>query len=135
MADSPKEKGMGVDGEASEGARRREEQRSHGSDAGNRLARALAGRDDEGGFPGAAPGEGRDTQAGLVGEEAQVLEYLGAAVLVQWNDLPTDLRRKLFRHAVSMGEPRRSVELRERIARFLHDHKDDAREPGETPRP
>ena len=111
------------------------DERSEGSNAGNLLARALAGWDDEGGAARAAPDEDRDAHASLAEEEELILRYLGAAVLVQWNDLPTDLRRKLFRHAVSMGEPRRTVELRERIARFLHDHKDDTREPGEAPRP
>ncbi len=112
------------------------DERSEGSNAGNLLARALAGWDDEGGSTRAAPEEGRTAHAGLAEEEERILQYLGAAVLVQWGDLPTDLQRKLFRHAVSMGEPRRAVELRERIARFLHVHKVEAREqPGEAPRP
>ena len=101
----------------------------------NPLARALAGWDDDGGFPQAAPEEGHGIRASLAEEEEQILQYLGAAVLMQWNDLPTEHQRKLFKHAVSMGEPRHTVELRERIARFLHDHKDDAQEPGEALRP
>ena len=51
----------------------------------------------------------------------------GAAVLLQWNDLPTPIQRQLFEHAVAMGEARHTAELKEQIARFLHTHKDDAR--------
>lgn len=47
------------------------------------------------------------------------------AVIVQWNHLPTEIQRQLFQHAVSIGEPRHASQLKEEIARFLHNHKDD----------
>jgi hypothetical protein len=95
------------------------------SSPSNQLAQALAGWDDEGGFSRPASEEDRDQQASLAEEEERILQYLGAAVIARWNDLPTDVQRELFRHAVSAGEPRRTVELKEQIARFLHAHKDD----------
>jgi ferric-dicitrate binding protein FerR (iron transport regulator) len=53
---------------------------------------------------------------------------LGAAVLLQWNDLPTPIQRQLFEHAVATGEARHTAQLKEQIARFLHKHKDGERE-------
>jgi hypothetical protein len=50
---------------------------------------------------------------------------LGAAVLLQWNDLPTPIQQQLFEHAVA--EAGQTAQLKEQIARFLHMHKDDAR--------
>jgi hypothetical protein len=61
-------------------------------------------------------------------QEGRILQCLGAAVLLQWNDLPAPIQRQLFEHAVSMGEARHTAELKEQIARFLHTHKDDERE-------
>ena len=61
-------------------------------------------------------------------EEGRILQCLGAAVLLQWNDLPTPIQRQLFEYAVSMGEARQTAQLKEQIARFLHKHKDDERE-------
>jgi hypothetical protein len=57
--------------------------------------------------------------------EEHVLRCLGAAVIMQWNTIPTKLRRELFDTAASMGELLQTAELRGQIARFLHDHKDD----------
>jgi hypothetical protein len=54
----------------------------------------------------------------------------GAAVIMQWDDLPMDIRRELFEHAISMGELHHTAELKGQIARFLHKHKGDDREPG-----
>jgi len=78
---------------------------------GNRPAGALADWDDEGGFSRWASAEDRDRQASLAEEEEGILRYLGAAVVARWNDLPTDVQRELFRHAVSVGEPSRTAEL------------------------
>jgi hypothetical protein len=61
----------------------------------------------------------------LAAEEEHVLRCLGAAVITQWNTLPTALQRELFDHASSMGDVLQTVELRGQIARFLHKHKDD----------
>ena len=43
---------------------------------------------------------------------------------MQWNTLPRKLQRELFDSAGSMGELMETAELRGRIARFLHKHKD-----------
>jgi len=58
--------------------------------------------------------------------EQRILPCLGAAVIAQWNELPTDVQKALFAHAVSSGDPRHSIHLREQIARFHHHHKGDA---------
>jgi hypothetical protein len=62
----------------------------------------------------------------LAAEEEHVLRCLGAAVIMQWNTLPAKLQRELFDTAGSMGELLATAELRGQIARFLHNHKDDA---------
>ena len=50
---------------------------------------------------------------------------LGAAVIMQWNTIPTKLQRELFDTAGSLGDVLKSAALRGQIARFLHDHKDE----------
>jgi hypothetical protein len=47
---------------------------------------------------------------------------------MQWDDLPTDIQRELFEHAVSMGKLNDTAALKGQIARFLHKHKGDDRE-------
>ncbi|HEV2079889.1 MAG TPA: hypothetical protein VGR19_08355 [Allosphingosinicella sp.] len=96
--------------------------------ASNPLASALARWDSEGGAPGPASELSRDKPVPLSEEEGRILQCLGAAVLLQWNDLPTPIQRQLFEHAVSIGEARQAAQLKEQIARFLHKHKDDERE-------
>jgi hypothetical protein len=76
--------------------------------------------DEEGGAPaGQWPYEIGD----LLELERRVLECLGAALVSEWSNLPTDGQRKLFEHATS-GKLRDAALLKTRIARFLHDHKD-----------
>ncbi len=58
--------------------------------------------------------------------EERVLRCLGAAVIMQWNTIPTKLQRELFDTAGSVGDVLKSSELRAQIARFLHKQKDDA---------
>ena len=58
--------------------------------------------------------------------EEHILRCLGAAVIMQWNTIPTKLQRNLFDTAGSLGEVPKTVALRGQIARFLHDHKDEA---------
>ena len=91
----------------------------------NQLARALARWDNEGGGLGSVLYR-HDQPAALVREEEHILQCLGAAVIAQWNVLPTEIQRRGFAHAVSMGEPCHSAPLKAQIARFLHDHKNDA---------
>ena len=97
--------------------------------ASNPLAGALANWESEGGaLLGPASELRRDKPAPLSEGEERILQCLGAAVLLQWNDLPTPIQRQLFEHAVSMGEAGQTAMLKEQIARFLHQHKDDERE-------
>jgi hypothetical protein len=92
--------------------------------ARNQLARALARWDNEGGAHNATSTDD-DEQAVLSQEEQHILQCLGAAVIAQWTELPTAVQKALFEHAVSDCEPRSSMALREQIARFLHNHKND----------
>ena len=57
--------------------------------------------------------------------EEQILRCLGAAVIMQWNTIPTKLQRELFDTAGSLGDVLQTVTLRGQIARFLHSHKDE----------
>ena len=57
--------------------------------------------------------------------EEHILRCLGAAVIMQWNTIPTKLQRELFDTAGSLGDVLKTSELRGQIARFLHDHKDE----------
>jgi rubrerythrin len=61
----------------------------------------------------------------LAAEEEHVLRCLGAALIMQWNTIPTELQRELFDSAGSMGSLLDIRALRAQIARFLHKHKDD----------
>jgi hypothetical protein len=57
------------------------------------------------------------------GARHRVLKCLGAALVSEWNSLPTDIQRRLFERAAA-GKSRPAAALKARIARFLHDHKD-----------
>lgn len=70
--------------------------------------------------------QGRLHGAELAAEEELVLRCLGAAIIMQWNALPTTLRREIFGTAGSVGKLLETAALRGQIARFLHKHKDDA---------
>ena len=59
----------------------------------------------------------------LAAEEENILRCLGAALIMQWNTLPTKLQRELFDNAGTMGELLDAGTLRGQIARFLHKHK------------
>ena len=64
-----------------------------------------------------------EKRAGLIQEEEHILHCLGAAVIMRWSNLPTDVQRELFASAVSLSDPLPTAELKEQIARFLHSHK------------
>ncbi len=85
----------------------------------NPLVRALARWEWEGGH--LAPD--REKSAALAQEEEHILQWLGAAVVTRWNDLPRDIQRQIFASAVSVSESLPSAELKDHIARFLHSHK------------
>jgi hypothetical protein len=96
-------------------------------------AHALARWDNEGGAAKGAPQKARDdvtSLAKLAKEEEHILRCLGAAVIMQWDDLPTAIQRELFEHAISMGKLHHTAELKGQIARFLHKHQGRDREPG-----
>jgi hypothetical protein len=92
----------------------------------NQLARALARWENEGGAVLPLAGEDLEGGVALSPIEQGILQCLGAAVISQWSDLPTEVQKALFQDAVSSGDPRQSTSIREQIARFLHNHKDDA---------
>jgi hypothetical protein len=68
-----------------------------------------------------APEQDLSNGVTLAEEEEHVLRCLGAALLMQWNTLPTKLCRELFDNAGSMGELLETSALRGQIARFLHE--------------
>ena len=71
-------------------------------------------------------GAGNSVASGIVAEnEEHILRCLGAAVIMQWNTIPTKLQRELFDTAGSIGDVLKSAALRGQIARFLHKHKDE----------
>ena len=86
------------------------------------MANALDRWDEDGG-PAAALWALPYGTSDLLDVERRVLECLGAAFVSEWNGLPTDLQRRLFEHAAS-GVSRDTAQLKSRMARFLHDHKD-----------
>jgi hypothetical protein len=67
--------------------------------------------------------------------EERILRCLGAAVIMQWNTIPTKLQRELFDTAGSMGDVLKSAALRAQIARFLHSHKDEESPAGFASKP
>jgi hypothetical protein len=96
--------------------------------ARNPLASALERWEGEGGARESASQEpSRPLPGPLSAGEERVLQCLGAAVLLQWNGLPTAIQQRLFEDAVATAEAGQTAQLKERIARFLHTHKDDAR--------
>lgn len=78
-------------------------------------------------YQGALSGaeQGRPDGIALADEEEHILRCLGAALIMQWNTLPTKLRRELFDNAGSMGALLDTAALRGQIARFLHRHKNN----------
>jgi hypothetical protein len=93
---------------------------SNASTKGNPLVRALARWENEGGSLDAD----WKKRVGLIQEEDRILHCLGAAVIMRWNNLPTEVQREIFASAASLGDPIDAPELKEQIARFLHTHKD-----------
>jgi hypothetical protein len=60
----------------------------------------------------------------LAVDEERILRCLGAALILQWNTLPTNLQKKLFDSAGTAVDLANTGTLRAQIARFLHTHKD-----------
>ncbi len=86
------------------------------------LANGLARWENEGGAPRSPWVEERIRRAELAEDEVNILQRLGAGVIAQWADLPTDIQRRLFQTATSATTSHDPVKLKEQIARFLHAH-------------
>jgi len=69
--------------------------------------------------------KGHAGEASLALDEEKILRCLGAAVIMQWNTLPTKLQRELFEKAGSIDDLTEAAPLRGQIARFLHRRKDE----------
>jgi hypothetical protein len=61
-------------------------------------------------------------EATLGADEEHILRCLGAALIMRWNTLQTELQRELFDDAGSMGALLDTATLRAQIARFLRKH-------------
>ncbi|MGZ8308700.1 MAG: hypothetical protein ACXWU0_02570 [Rhodoplanes sp.] len=61
----------------------------------------------------------------LLAEEEQIVECLGAAVIMRWGTLPTKIQRELFERATSLVDLTEMPQLKRQIACFLHNRKDD----------
>jgi hypothetical protein len=102
--------------------------------ADSQPASTLGGWESEGGASTRAVSRhNREERAFRTEAEKHVLQCLGAAVIVQWNNLPSRVQRQLFDNATAVGKPCHTAQLKEQIARFLHKHKDDIREPEDAP--
>lgn len=92
--------------------------------ANAQLQRALSRWEGEGGALRSGPQRESDETLRLAADELRILQALGASVLLNWNTLSTETRKALFDGAVASGHPADRVLVKERIARFLHEHKD-----------
>ena len=99
------------------------------AEADPQTAEGLARWEGEGGAPQASPRSDRGGAKALAAAERHVLERLGAAVVMEWNVLPTAVRRAIFRHAWAAEASYDPVRLKARVGRFLHAHKGDAEVP------
>jgi len=70
----------------------------------------------------------RDKHSHVAEEPDNILKFLGAALIMRWNTLPTKLQRELFEHADGIGDTYQAASLCEPIARFFQDHEDDEQE-------
>lgn len=83
------------------------------------LTKALGRWDNEGGAIGSPP----VPDPALTRDEERVLKCLGAAVIMQWNNLSADIQRDIFADAATMHDPVRQFQLKQQIAHFLYEHK------------
>ena len=58
-------------------------------------------------------------------DDEQILRCLGSAVIMRWSALPTKIQRELFEHATSLADLAQTAQRKGKVARFLHDHKDE----------
>lgn len=79
----------------------------------------------EGGAPKATAVRTADSDPAALSEaEQQLLQRLGAALVSEWNQLPTPWQRTLYARAVGTEPPPDAAALKRDMARFLHDRKD-----------
>lgn len=52
-----------------------------------------------------------------------VLAQLGAALVAEWDSLPTAVQRAVYERAVGADRHRNGDVVKRELARFLHDHK------------
>jgi hypothetical protein len=119
MTKTPKRSSDLANGETSEGEPTQ-------PTSGEGVINALDSWDAEGGAPAVSWPLLYET-GDLLDAERRVLECLGAALVSEWNDLPTDVQRRLFEHA-ALRKSYDAARLKARVARFLHSHKDDYRD-------
>lgn len=86
---------------------------------------ALDRWENEGGAIRGPGGERCDWRTPL-SEGRSILQCLGAPVFSQCDDLPARIQRELFEHYFDAAAGGDAARLKKRIARFQHEHKDDA---------
>lgn len=91
--------------------------------AAAQIQRAISRWEGEGGALRSGSQIESDDALRLAGEELRILQALGASVLLNWNALSTETRKALFDGAVASGQPVDRAAVKERIARFLHEHR------------
>jgi hypothetical protein len=69
-----------------------------------------------------------DRPADQVAEDERILLCLGAAVVVDWDNLPRQVQSELSALAATLRERLQTTALRAQIARFLREGEDDRRE-------
>lgn len=103
------------------------EKKSRRATDASQMSGALARWDEEGGAPSMVWSL-RDDAGRLTDPERRILENLGAALVGEWSNLPTDIQKAIFRRATTDKAPD-PKELKAQVARFLHDHKRDSAAP------
>jgi hypothetical protein len=83
-------------------------------------ARALSRWEGEGGA--LAP----SSAAGSIDEsELRILARLGAALLDEWSGVSPDIQGRVIRRARTLGGPGDHALVKQKLARLLHDHRDE----------
>jgi hypothetical protein len=83
-------------------------------------ARALSRWEGEGGA--LAPTGAADS---IEDSELRILARLGAALLDHWSQLPPGLQGNVMHRARTLGGPGDHARVKEKLARFLHEHRSD----------
>lgn len=83
-------------------------------------ARALARWEGEGGALAPSGSAGSIDEA-----ELRILARLGAALLDEWTGLSLELQGRIMRRARTLGRPGDHAVVKEKLAIFLHEHRND----------